>query len=150
MKEFLLYCLFGVFLAFLEIVIALKTKLLNIPWAFLLFFFVLFFLLTGFFFKKRQGGAFFLASVFFYALGLLFYYSLYLRDHPKFEQLSYLYYFLVYVWPGVLGVITYHLVRILLKPTPPRPTRLYRLERQLRLKAKRRKEMKDRDASSGE
>lgn len=150
MKEFLLYCLFGVFLAFLEIVIALKTKLLNLPWAFLLFFFVLFFFLTSFFFKRRKGGALFLVSLFFYALGLLFYYTLYLRGHPEFEEFSYVYYFLVYVWPGVLGVITFHLMRVLFKPTPPRPTRLYRLERQLRLKAKKRKEMKSGDDASGE
>ncbi|MCR4432500.1 MAG: hypothetical protein QMD88_08220 [Coprothermobacterota bacterium] len=150
MKEVLFYGLFGVFLAFLEVLIVLKTKLLDVPWAFLTFFFLLFFLLAGLFFQRRKGKYNFFISLFFYALGLLFYYTLYLKDHPEFEEFTYLYYFLVYVWPGILGTISYHLVRVLFRPTPPRSTRLYRLERQLRLKAKKRKESELKNKAPGE
>ncbi|MGB9553489.1 MAG: hypothetical protein ACPL7L_03845, partial [bacterium] len=55
MKEIFFYGLFGVFLAFLEVLITLKTKLLDFPWAFLTFFFLLFFFLAGFFYRKKKG-----------------------------------------------------------------------------------------------
>jgi zinc transporter ZupT len=150
MKEILIYGLLGLFLAFLEVLIALKTKLLDVPWAFLTFFFLLFFLLSSFFYRKKKGKYGFFISLFLYASGLLFYFALYLRDHPEFEQLTYLYYFLLYVWPGILGTVSYHLVRILLRPAPFRPTKFYRLERQLRLKAKKRKKAALKNKASGE
>jgi zinc transporter ZupT len=150
MKEVLFYSLFGAFLAFLEILVVLKTRLLNIPVAFFLTFFLLFFLLAGFFYLRHKRKMSFFISLFFYAAGLLLYYTFYLGKAEQFETSKFLYYFLVYVWPGILGTLSYHLLRVVVRPSPPRPTRLYRLERQLRLKAKKRKEAKLKSKVNGE
>jgi len=140
MKRALCHILLGGGLAALELAAAIHTVVLDLPYLFLGILFLLFFLVSLLVLRRKENHPFFLLTFLTYALGVLGYYFLVLRTQRlPIALMSVLYYFLFYIFPALLGILVYLLVRELFRPVPPRPVRAIRLEQELRIKARKRK-----------
>ncbi|MEI6530996.1 MAG: hypothetical protein WCN99_05850 [bacterium] len=140
MKRALWHILLGGGLAALELVAAIHTVVLDVPYLFLGLLFLLFFLVSLLVLRRKENHPFFLLTFLTYALGVLGYYFLVLRTQRlPIVLLSVLYYCLFYIFPALLGILVYLLVRELFRPVPPRPVHAIRLEQELRIKTRKRK-----------
>ncbi|MCX5977442.1 MAG: hypothetical protein NTV33_11635 [Coprothermobacterota bacterium] len=161
------YFLLGLFLAALELAAAIYTKLLNWPGVFIGLFFSLSLLISLGALRRPGNGAYFFLTMVSYSVALLGAYlfqRLVLLKSPL-VLWNIFYYFLLYVWPGILAALCAALLRALLRPTPspslaplrrqaelhrrvqrraegagPGTARPLRLEQEMRRRATRRKE----------
>ncbi|MEI6309728.1 MAG: hypothetical protein WCP58_08820 [bacterium] len=114
------YFLLGLLLAALELAAAIYTKLLNWPGVFIGLFFGLSFLISFGVLRRPGNGAYFFLTIVSYSVALLGAYifqRLVLLKSPLVPW-NIFYYFLLYVWPGILAALCVVLLRALLRPTP--------------------------------
>lgn len=114
------YFLLGLFLAALELAVAIYTKLLDWPGVFIGLFFSLFFLISFGVLRRPGNGVYFFLTMVSYSVALLGTYifqRLVLLKSPL-VLWNLFYYFLLYAWPGILAALCAALLRVLLRPTP--------------------------------
>jgi hypothetical protein len=147
--------------------LAIHTKLLDRPIAFISLLFGLFLLVGALGLRRPGNGAFLLLAMVTHSLVVMggYLYQRLISLRLPLVPWNFFYYFLLYVWPGILAVLCVILLRRLLKPEPPRTlaplrrqvkfhrrvqqrseqtgrgtARPLRLEQELRLRAARRKD----------
>ncbi len=132
----------GLLLAALELAAAIYTKLLNWPWIFIGLFFGLSFLIALGVLRRPGNGAYFFLTMVSYSVALLGAYlfqRLVLLKSPLVPW-NLFYYFLLYVWPGILAVLCAVLLRVLLRPTPSPSLAPLRRQAELHRRVQRRAE----------
>lgn len=123
----------GILLGAAELALSFYTKLLDWPVVFIGLLFILF-CLVGVISLRRKGNApYLLVSIVTYALvvmGAYIYHQL-IALRVDLVPWNVFAYFLLYVWPAILAVLSVALWRVLLSPSPPRS--LAPLRRQMKL-----------------